>query len=265
MKKPKKGEKGSIFDSIKQTSAPVQDPLKTEKFHSADGERMTRITYRLNPIPVEISADKMMKAASEIPWLLIQRDPWHSILPWLDSSEGRIRKFWERYRCEDAEAGRKIAIEGSKSCNRQNERNLLNFAHEYKALSIKNYGVDLKEHERPSVYVAAATSKVERDAMMQFLREKMADWVLEAIWNDPEAPKRLHELLKDNKAAKSQYEDQPTLEGRFFNAFVQELTEHWRLPTKKAVRERVGRGGKKSDPEAAVVYRVLGLSGLPQG
>lgn len=265
MKKPKKGETASIFDSIKQTPAPIQDPLKAEKFYSADGERMTRITYRLDPIPVEISADKMMKTASEIPWVLIQRGPWHSILPWLNSSEGRIIKFWECYRCEAAESGRKIAIEGSKSCNRQNERNLLNVVHEYKALSIKNYGFDLETHERPSVFVAAATSVSERDAMMQALKEKMVDWVLNAIWNDPDAPKRLHELLTNKKAAHSAYSDQPGWEGRFFNAFVQELTEHWRLPTKKAVRKRAKWRDDKPLSDVAVIYGTLGLSGLPQG
>jgi len=265
MKKPKKGEAKSLFGSIKQTPPPIQDPLKTEKFYSDDGERITRITYRLNPTPVEVSADKLMKAASEMPSVLIPRNLWHFILPWLDNTEERIRKFWEHYRCEAAETGRKIAIEGSKSSNRQNELNLLNIAHEYKALSIKNYGFDLKEHEHASLLVAAATSEAERDAMMEALKEKMVNWLLNAIWNDQEAPKRLHQLLTDNKAAKSEYKDQLTLDCRFFNAFVQELTEHWRLPTKKAVRTRAGRGGKESDPEAAVIYRTLGLNELPQG
>lgn len=264
MKMPKKGETASIYDSIKQSPAPIQDPLKAEKFYSADGERMTRVTYRLNPMPVEVSADNLMKAASEIPSVLIARNLWHFILPWLDSSDVKIGRFWECYKCEAAEAGRKAAIEGPTASNRQNERNLLNIVHEYKALSIKNYGFDLKGDERPSVFVAAAKSESERDSFMEALKDKMVDWVLNAVWTDNEAPKRLHELLTNKTAAQSEYSDQPTWEGRFFNAFVQEITEHWRLPSKKAVRTRAG-WGDRSISDAADHYAALGLSGLPQG
>ncbi len=263
MKKPKKGEADSIFGSIRQTSAPIQDPLEAKPFRSADGERMTKVSYRLNPIPVVASADKLMKAAGEIPSVLIYPNLWHFILPWLDSSNGRIRKFWQCYRCEAAEAARKVAIEGSKSCNRQNEQNLLRIVHEFKALSIKSYGYDLSANELPSVLAAAASSEAERDDMMHALKEKMVDWVLNAIWTDPEAPKRLHELLTNKTAAQSEYADQPGWEGRFFNAFVQEITEHWRLPTKKAVRTRAGWGDRPIS-DAADLYAAIGLSGLPQ-
>lgn len=261
MKKSKKGEVGSLFDSIKQTPAPIQDPLKSEKFYSADGERMTRITYRLNPNPVEVSADKLMEGAQIYPGFLISRDPWHSILPWLESPEGVIKKFWECYKREEAETGRKIAIDGSKSCNRSNERNLLNAAHEYKALSLQKYGLELGKDELPSVLANAGLSEGDRSAAMAKLEEKMVDWVLEAIWNDPEAPKRLHELLKNKSAVKSEYSDQPTVHGRIFHAFVLELTAHLSLPTKKAVRI----GAKVGKIAAARAFGDLGLAGLPEG
>jgi hypothetical protein len=50
MKKPKKGEEGSLFVGIKQTPALIQDPLKTEKFYSVDDERIHRQPPELSPI-----------------------------------------------------------------------------------------------------------------------------------------------------------------------------------------------------------------------
>lgn len=208
-----------LFSNIKQTPALIQDPKKTEKIKSATGERITIITYHLNSNPVEFSADEAMSCASDCPSALIQRDLWYFIMPWLDTPIDELRNFWSCYRSEASQRGREIAVHGTKSDNRRNERVLLNAAHEYKALSIKNWGFDLGKDERPSILVAAATSESERDAMMETLKQKMADWVLDAIWNDPEAPKRLHELLTNKKAAKSNYEDQPTIDGQIFNAF----------------------------------------------
>ena len=255
-----------MFSRINQSPPLINNPIKTEKFESISGERMSRITYHANSNPVEFSADEVMKCASECPSFLIQRTPWHFIIPWLDTPVAELKKFWSCYRLETSQKGRESAVHGTKYDNRKNEIQLLNIAHEYKALSLKNWEFDLGKDEQPSLLVASAPSESERYAMMETLRQQMADWVLDAIWNDPQAPKRLHELLKDKKTTKSEYQDQPTISSRIFTAFVQEITGYWKLPTKKTVRTKANLGDQNEDYAAASrAFDLLGLAGLPEG
>jgi hypothetical protein len=183
----------------------------------------------------------------------------------LETPKGDFTRFWACYKSETAENERRIAVNGTKHCNRTNERNLLHAVHEYKALSLQEYGFGLGNDEPPSILANQELPEAERSAAMAILREKMVNWVLNSIWHDPEAPKRLHELLKSKSAVKSEYSDQPTVNGRIFNAFVQELTEHWCLPTKKAVRIGAGFGNEDEDESAAArAFGKLGLNGLPE-
>ena len=266
MKKPQKTDVEMMFSRIKQSPLLINDPIKTEKFKSVSDERISKITYHDNSNPIEFSADEAMKCAIECPSFLIQRTPWHLIMPWLDTPVAELKKFWSFYRLETSQKGRELAVHGVKSDNRKNERVLLNAVHEYKALSIKNWGFDLGKDEQPSLLVAAAASESERYAMMETLKQKMADWVLDAIWNDPEAPKRLHELLKGKKTAKSEDQDHSTINSRIFTSFVQEITGCWKLPTKKTVRTKANLGDKNEDYAAASrAFDLLGLAGLPEG
>ncbi|MCB1133694.1 MAG: hypothetical protein KDN05_21425, partial [Verrucomicrobiae bacterium] len=135
---------------------------------------------------------------------------------------------------------------------------------EYKALSLQQHGLVLGDNEPPSVLAKADLSDGQRSEAMATLKEKMVDWVLEAIWNDQEAPKRLHELLKNRSAVNSAYAGQPTVNGRIFRAFAQKVGETWRLPTKKAVRSGAGLGNAAEDETAAArAFGKLGLNGLP--
>jgi len=232
---------------------------------SEDGQRMTRVDYGPLSDPILVSADNLMAAARISPAFLIERNPWHFLGPWLETPHGDFARFWVGFKSETAENERNNSVKGTKHFNRTNERNLLNAVHEYKALSLQQYGFELGKDELPSILVNAGLSEDARSATMAKLKEQMVDWVLESVWNDPEAPKRLHELLKGKKEAKSVFDDQPKVNGRVFNAFVEMLTEHWCLPTKKAVRNRAGFGDEGADTAATGrAYRELGLSGLPE-
>lgn len=263
--RPRKKKASGFTDHIRQTPTPIGDPRKVEHFMSDDGQRMTRVDYGPLSDPILVSADQLMAGGRIFPASLVERNLWHFLGPWLETSKGDFSRFWTYYKNETAENERRIAVNGAKHCNRINERNLLNTVHEYKALSLQQYGFELGKDELPSVLANAGLSEVARSAAMAKLKEKMVDWVLEAIWNDPEAPKRLHELLKNKSAVKSEYSDQPTVNGRIFNAFVLELTEHWCLPTKKAVRNGAGFGNEDEDETAAArAFGKLGLNGLPE-
>jgi hypothetical protein len=71
--------------------------------------------------------------------------------------------------------------------------------------------------------------------------------------------------LKSKKTTKSEYADEPSLIGKVFTAFVQEIAKNWKLPTKKVVRKKAGLGDGPNDfRKAARAFRVLGLQGLPE-
>jgi hypothetical protein len=267
MKKPKESGKEDIFAHIRQAPRPTLDPISVDKFLSVDGQRMTR-AYYASPIGnnhVE-SAEKWMAEARRFPEILVGPIHWHFILPWLENEDAVLVGFWVCFNCETAGTERRKAVNGLKSVNRTNERVLIGIAHEYKGLSLQQWGFELDKDERPSILAGAELPENDRIVMMAALKEKMVDWVLEAIWNDHEAPKRLHELLKDKNAVRSEYSDQPTVNGRIFNAFVRELTANWSLPTKKRVRREAGLGDKNEDyATASRAFDLLGLVGLPEG
>lgn len=262
--RPRQKKASGLTDHIRQTPIPVGDPRKVEHFMSDDGQRMTRIDYGTPSDPILVSADQLMAGGRIFPESLVERNPWHFLGPWLETPKGDFARFWNFYKSETAKKKRRNAVNGAKQCNRTNERHLLKAVHEYKSLSLQKYGFDLGKDELPSVFATAGLSDEARSAVMDKLKEQMVDWVLESVWNDHEAPKRLHELLKNKRTVTSEYSAQPTVNGRIFNAFVQELTEHWHLPTKKAVRLGAGFGNKDKDETAvARAFKTLGLNGLP--
>jgi hypothetical protein len=263
--RPSKKKASGFTDHIRQTPSPINDPRKVEHFMSDDGQRMTRVDYGPLSNLVLVSADHLMACGRLFPASLVERNPWHFLGPWLETPEGDFARFWACYKSETAEKERRIAVIGKKHCNRTNERNLLHAVHEYKALSLQDFGFELGKDEPPSILANAGLSEDARAAVMANLKEKMVDWVLESVWNDHEAPKRLHEILKNKSAAESEYSDQPTVNGRIFNEFVQKLAEHWCLPTKKAVRIGAGFGNEDKDETAASrAFAKLGLNGLPE-
>jgi len=262
---PKKSEK-SIFEHIDQSPKSLI-PLKTETFRSANGERMTKVCYG----PTEQnshteSADKWMAIALEHQSILVGSLHWHFILPWLENRTSDLENFWRYFDCDNAASNRRAAVNGTTSENRINERQLIGIVREFKNLLIQDWGLDSLNEDSSTLLTAVGYSEPVRKQLLADLKEQMADWVMEAVWNDHQAPKRLHELLTNKKSSKSAYEGQLTMSGKFFNAFVMELAESWRLPTKKAVRQRAGTGDEDRHLSAAAdVWRKLGLSGLPEG
>jgi hypothetical protein len=269
MKEPKSKPKtmGVRTDRVSQTPSPHPAPLRSTAFKSEDGQRMTKVDYGpYYQAPVVWSADFLMDNARKHPGLLIPNFHWHFILPWLASPKADISKFWKSYEGEGAEGGRKIAVYGPKIPNRQNEQILLGVVHEYQALSLQKFGFGSGQDVPSSLLANVNLSEIQRIEQMQNLKERMVDWILDAVWNDVEAPKRLHELLKNKKTAKSEYDGQKTANGRIFEAFVDEITQYWKLPTKKAVRMRAKLGSESSGrSSAAAAFKSMGLGGLPEG
>jgi hypothetical protein len=94
----------------------------------------------------------------------------------------------------------------------------------------------------------------------------IAEWVVNAVLYDHDAPKRLHHLLKNPDVATDPKGDQLSVSGKIFTAFIQLVVENEALPTKKEVRTRAGLGDSQSALSAASEkYRELGLQGLPEG
>ena len=276
-KSPTPNLMGKRTDRIEQSSPPLADPVKFEYYWSEDGKRMTRVHYAPPfQAPLVQSADYWMEEARREPGLLMSAMAWHFILPWLESSPGDVKSFWRAFNTEEAEERRRVALYGPKFSKRLNEKRLLGLAHAYKALLLKKHGLGLGADEPLAPLADSFDSPVGIVALMNGLEKQMADWVLDAVWNDAEAPKRLHELLKSKKAAKSEFSDQSNVNAMVFKAFVHEIAGGWRLPTKKIVRSKAGLDKKprenaglndaqKALTQASKAFRALGLGGLPEG
>jgi hypothetical protein len=92
---------------------------------------------------------------------------------------------------------------------------------------------------------------------------RLGEWVMKAVESDHEAPRRLHDLLKDPAAAADKTNRDHTARN-VFEAFAGLVTTEQKLPTKKAVRERAYISGDRSGSRiASRAVSELGLGGLP--
>lgn len=264
MKSQDKSEK-SIFEHIKQSPRRVS-PHKTKKFESTDGERMTWICYGSDDQNSHTaSADKWMEEAGKNPNLLIENNCWHFILPWLENPEPDLVRFWRNFDRDIATSNRRKALNGSGVENRINEQRLIRIVQEYQELSIQGWGLDSLTNASSTLLASVNYTDKERDNMLTALKERMADWVMEAVWNDNQAPKRLHEILTKKKTSTADFSTEPSVNGRIFNAFARLLVANWNLPTKKAVRNGAGFGDECEDGTAAArAFKFLGIQGLPE-
>lgn len=226
---------------------------------------MTRIDFGPPFLkPLVDSADRLMVAAHENPGLLNTDLVWYFVLPWLDNSQDEREQFWKMFNQKGAEDHRRIALSGAKFSNFTEEMGILGLVEEFKAL----IGVPQTQQASGSapLFQSIAPSNTQRQALVDQLLKKLGGWVLGAILYDHSAPKRLHQLLTNSEANSSEYADQPTLNGRVLRSFVALVSDKWRLPTKKAVRTNSGLSDDASGiSTASGAFRVLGLSGLPQG
>lgn len=242
-------------------------PYFVEGYLSENGERWTNIQYTRYSGIAGNSAEKIMLDASKLPGILADEMMWFFVLPHLANHQEDIHTFWKNYNRSRAKNDRKKAIHGTKFYNRSDELALLGAIKEFKALA---YPADVTDCENDNE-LAPLTSQVNfdpvfRQHIINGLKDKIVDWVTNAVWSDNEAPKRLHDILKNKASVKSDYADQPTVAGRFYNAFIQLVTSNWSLPTKKEVRNTAGFGDSPNDFIAAnESFQKLGLQGLPQG
>lgn len=256
--------KKSGSNSGNASRSPFPQPRSSEKFVSDAGERMTRID--LGPPflkPFVDSADRLMAAAHQSAGILNLDLTWHFVLPWLDNPQPEKDQFWESFNLPDAEEQRRVALSGVKFKNYTKERQVLGLVDEFKAL-LGIVPIHANIATGPLSQSISPTDE-QRKTLLDEILKRLGGWLLEAVLSDHTAPKRLHELLKSNKADQSEYYDQPTVPGRFFKAFALELSINWRLPTKKKVRNAAGFGDSNTDEiTASRAFRKLGLAGLPE-
>jgi len=182
--KPKpKTRKKDLAGTLSAFLAPV--PRNTEKFTDAGGERFTRLTFDLPfTAPVTHSADRFFADAQRVPAIL--NDPWLIIKPWLENDPSEIDAFYDQFNTLEAAQERMRAAHGNKTLKWREERTLIPMVHATRRL------LEQPDETSPSF----ALFPLE----MTFLC-KLGEWVMNAVENDHEAPRRLYELLKDPTAA----------------------------------------------------------------
>lgn len=229
------------------------EPIKVEKLTSDNGERMTRVTFVSGSYtPVAQCVDELFSLAKDSPSVFVGHLFWHSIRPWLENSPDDIASFWKHFNTPTAYDRRMKAVEGTTSTNRNPERVIVGLAKEIHGLR--------SSLETGTLLSSAFPDPDQRESLQDLGLKKLAEWVMNAVMNDHEAPRRLYDSLK------SKPDQKPSKDGEVFNTFVHLVGKDQRLPTKKRVRHAVGLGDDPEDYKAAnKAYRKLGLNGLPEG
>lgn len=229
----------------------LPDPLKCEAHLSSSGERMTTLIFPQPFIgPVTHSADKYFEEARKCPAVLVDPTVWLVIMPWLRNEPHKVKKFWQDYNTAEAAQGRMRATSGTAIINWQNERILIQMAQATRRL----LDSDQPAVESPALFPLEMT-----------LLCKLGEWVMKAVENDHEAPRRLYKLLKDPTAADDKTNRDLTSRN-VFAAFARLVAKEEKLPSKKAVREEAYIGSADNPRRVASrAYAKLGLSSLPRG
>lgn len=233
------------------SSYSLPTPLTAEKFLAPDGERMTRLTFG-PPFsqPVVHSADRFFEDALECHELLVDPLVWLIIKPWLKNDPPAIEVFWSAFNTPESMQERKSATAGIKSVKWQKERVLIQMARATRRVIT---GQDDKQPSSDCFHLDFT------------LMCRMAEWVMNAIESDHEAPRRLHQLLKDETAADDKTNRESVNRG-VFDAFAGYIAKEQQLPTKECVRLAAYLGTQPEGIQmASRAFRELGLSGLPTG
>ena len=216
---------------------------------------------------IEYSVDELLKIARESFSLLANNSFWPFIFPWLHNSDAEIQRFWKSYDSENACAERKKSVVGAKAANYAEARGILGLVDEFKALT----GIIGKpKKEKPAPLLSELTlSDDDKKLLIENIVQELGQWTLKSVMSDPAAFKRLHLMLTTPAADVTDAYDDPenfSSKGGIYRAFIGELTEFSKLPTKKTVRKRAGLADDDSAlTTAAMAFRSLGLGGLPQG
>jgi hypothetical protein len=235
-------------------------PDAVYKTYTTDtGERITVATLDIGEgLVLNYSADETFAKARENPGLMVKLFPWYSIIPWLDNDPADVQRFVSVYDSQPAETARRRALRGVKSTNYEDEATVLRHVAEIVGATAPHLTI-------PGPIQPLLTERFDRNSVKLSV-DRIAEWVVNAVLHDHEAPKRLHHLLKNPDAAADPKGDQLSSSGKIFTAFIHLVVENEALPTKKDVRTRAGLGDEQKDISAASrVYRELGLQGLPEG
>lgn len=206
-------------------------PLWTQTLE-LDGKRFTKFVLIAGTEPQRYPTDVSFKAIKDEPQMLLDPFTWHVIMPWLVNSPDDLTKFWEAFIDPKARMERARALYGTSVLNRQKERALIAMARV------------LHDAEDPHV--------------LPLLSRNLAEWVVNAVVVDHEAPKRLYELLRAKEKPLP-----PEKNAKYLRAFAEALATDERLPTKKKVRKKMGPHEKISF--SSRTFKTLGLQGLPHG
>lgn len=226
-------------------------PLSTERIEGDGGECITKLTF--GPpctLPVVHSADQLFASAGECPELLIDPMVWFVIKPWIKNQPAEIDAFWRAFNTPEAARERMRAVGGTRKVTWQKERALIPMVHATRRLLAQ---AD-ESTTTPGIFPLSTV----------FLCS-LGEWVMNAVENDHEAPRRLYELLKDSTAADDKT-NRSLINRDVFKVFAQAVANNRKLPTKKSVREKAYIANDLSGlATASRAFRELGLAGLPEG
>jgi hypothetical protein len=257
MKKPKESEKKATTNSRKKklvgpVSAYVaQEPIKVEIVTAENGERMTKLSFA-SPLPSPIihSADKVFAQAFEHPENLVDPSWWLVIKPWLQNTPAEIEAFWDKFNSAEATQERMWCTSGDKTVTWQKERALIHMVHTTRKIL------------SDEIEVPSPTGLFPFEVTLMC---KMAEWVMDAVENDPGSLRKLHTLLKNPEAANDTTNRERTNRG-VFEAFSRIVAAEQKLPSKKQVREGAYIASDDNGRRiAARAFDELGLSGLQKG
>lgn len=226
-------------------------PISVETQVLDSGERITTLVFP-EPFqgPVSGSADRIFSDARKSPAILVDPLMWEFIKPWLKNEEQQIMDFWHHFNTPEAESARYCAAFGVKYSNWSGERVVVQLVRTIRRL----------RSAVPAKGLEAKGSWMEMSLML-----RLGEWVVGAVENDLQAPRRLHDLLKNPEASDDKTNRDHTPRN-VLEAFAKLVADQEQLPTKKAVREAAFLGSDKNDRSVASrEMMLLGLKGLQRG
>lgn len=259
MKKSNRTHPKAVTDASDQ--ADFLEPIATERYTTDHGNRMTRVTFGKASIQtLNYSPDEIFTLARQCPEVLdgSWKEPWHIIRPWLHNDASDVKAFWKTFNTPAAEKSRKVATRGAKFVNWERERALIGLVGVFVRIQSP------KSSPSPHASQAEATITGTDSGFADLMLRKLGRWVVDAVADDHEAPRRLHQLLK-NPAAAEPETSRVRINADIFLAFARLVGAEEKLPTKKQVRIEALLGEDIDDPiTASRAFRQLGLGGLPE-
>lgn len=225
------------------------DPIFVEVSSHA-GERRTRLTFAPPiPSPEPQCPDRIFSEAIISPEILVDPALWFIIKPWLKNTPEEVETFWKSFNAPEAIQERYWNIDGDKFVTWSKERTLIHVVRAVRSIRSSE---------------GNPTHSLTGSLLEGVLVDRLAEWVMDAVENDPGSLRRLLTLLKNPDATKD-LTNRERVNRSVFEAFARAVAVHQRLPSKKQVREE---SFITSDANGRSIARrafsELGLSGLPK-